>query len=254
MKQVVRERDGPVMSGRSRNISAQQQHNFNICTLGVKDIDEATRNEMANKNKSNTTKTRWNVASSLGKKKPVQLGREPSKKCILNYTALNESWHTQHSTKRCCIVIRGKENQVLLSATWLVTLDILLAGWRCLAPSFLENQMTQHPKNFHDTIFNQTKISLFSLFIIYLFVFSLILTLTRAALSSLVASLYNSFDDDDIFPLAKRLKSHLSSTHTNLWVSYCEKWMNNNKVGGGGGLTHTETRAEVDNFSTEPPP
>jgi hypothetical protein len=64
----------------------------------------------------------------LGKKKPVQLGRQPSKKCILNYTALNESWHTQHSTKRCCIVIRGKENQVLLSATWLVTVDILLAA------------------------------------------------------------------------------------------------------------------------------
>jgi hypothetical protein len=94
MKQVVRERDGPVMSGRSRNISAAAAaaaQLINICTLGVKDIDEATRNEMANKNKSNTTKTQWNVASSLGKKKPVQLGRQPSKKCILNYTALNES-------------------------------------------------------------------------------------------------------------------------------------------------------------------
>ena len=42
--------------------------------------------------KTNQTQRKLNGMSRLPwGKKPVQLGREPSKKCILNYTALNES-------------------------------------------------------------------------------------------------------------------------------------------------------------------
>ena len=47
-----------------------------------------------------------------------------------------------------------KPSATVASATWLVTVDILL-GWMMTLSGciFLENQMTQHQKNVHDTIF-----------------------------------------------------------------------------------------------------
>ena len=70
-----------------------------FCTLGVKDIDEATRNEMANKNKSNTTKTQWNVASSLGEKTRSTRSAAIKKMYFKLYSVKRKLTHT-HTAQR----------------------------------------------------------------------------------------------------------------------------------------------------------
>ena len=153
-----------------------------------------------------------------------------------------------------------KPSATVASATWLVTIDILL-GWMMTLSGciFLENQMTQHQKNVHDTIFfflNCTFFFFFSVYIIWFVCFFLNLNVDscrslvyRSHLFTILRWWWHSLPPPSFKEIKKSFVLYTQISGYRIarseWIII--RW-------GGDSHTHTQKRAEVDNFSTEPPP